>query len=257
MIYNELDILNIRLHELYDIVDNIIIIEATKTHTGNPKPLYYLENKQMFSKYSDKIIHIVTTFDENYNFSQYIHTNTEHWYREHYQRECIRIGLDKMNLNNEDIIIVTDVDEIPNKCVIQNIKNNILEIKNNIVYSLTMTLYYYNIELTTPRKWHQSKLFNFFTYKHYNLLTEMRYLPPQTSINNGGWHLSYFGDENFIKNKVESFAESIEYTKEGKNINYLKECLDKSILHFNKEILIRIPLKTNENVPTFFKELHL
>ena len=73
------------------------------------------------------------------------------------------------------------------------------------------------------------------------------------TIFNGGWHLSYFGDENFIKNKVESFAESTEYSIEGKNINYLKECLKDSILHFNKEKLIHIPLDQNENVPSFFK----
>ena len=48
--YNELEILNVRLHELYDVVDNIIIAEATTTHTGKPKPLYYLENKELFNK---------------------------------------------------------------------------------------------------------------------------------------------------------------------------------------------------------------
>jgi beta-1,4-mannosyl-glycoprotein beta-1,4-N-acetylglucosaminyltransferase len=47
MFYNELDVLNIRLYEIYDIVDNIVLVESTKTHTGKPKELYYLNNKQI------------------------------------------------------------------------------------------------------------------------------------------------------------------------------------------------------------------
>jgi hypothetical protein len=72
-------------------------------------------------------------------------------------------------------------------------------------------------------------------------------------ISNGGWHLSYFGDENFIKNKINSFAESRDYAEEKKDINYLKDCLDKSILHFNNELLIHKPLSFNYNVPLFYK----
>ena len=64
--------MKIRLDELYNIVDKFILIEATVTHSGNPKPLYYSENKEDFSKYNDKIIHMVTDFTEGYEFSKYI-----------------------------------------------------------------------------------------------------------------------------------------------------------------------------------------
>ena len=47
MFYNELDILKIRLEELYNVVDYIIIIEATITHNNTPKPLYFNENKHL------------------------------------------------------------------------------------------------------------------------------------------------------------------------------------------------------------------
>ena len=50
MFYNELDILQIRLKELYDVVDYFIIIEATKTHSNRDKPLYFTENKYYSSK---------------------------------------------------------------------------------------------------------------------------------------------------------------------------------------------------------------
>ena len=258
MFYNELNILEIRLHELYEFVDNIIIVEATTTHTGKNKPLYYLENKDSFGKYNDKIIHIITDFNENYPFSKNINTHTKDWFRENYQRECIQLELNKLKLENEDVIILTDVDEIPNQNIIKSIKNKQINIENNNILSIEMCLYYYNIELTTPRKWKHPKVFNYFTYKNNSLLTSMRLNSGIGNynyiINNGGWHLSYFGDENFIKNKVESFAESSEYTLEGKKIDYLKDCLKNYILHFNKEVLIHIPLHSNENVPSFFKE---
>ena len=39
--YNEIDLLNYRLNLLYDIVDYFIIVEATKTHMGNSKKMYF------------------------------------------------------------------------------------------------------------------------------------------------------------------------------------------------------------------------
>lgn len=253
MFYNELEILDIRLHEVYDVVDYIIIIEATKTHTGKTKPLYYAENKERYSKYSDKIVYMLTDFEEKHPFTRYLNAPSADWYREHYQRECIQVALNNLNLANEDVIIVTDVDEIPNKVVMQNIKDNRLKIENNCTYSFEMALYYYNIELTTNRKWYHSVMFNHFTYKQIHLLTPVRLAKKTFTISNSGWHLSYFGDENFIKNKVESFAESTSYTSDGKDINYLKDCIEKSILHFNKEQLIHTPLQQNANVPSYFK----
>ena len=255
MLYNELDVLKIRLHEVYNFVEYIVIVEATKTHTGNPKPLYYLDNKELFKKYEDKIIHIVTDFAENYDFCKNIQGVNEHWYREKYQREVIQIAIENINLKDEDIVIVTDLDEITNNNIIKDIKEGVMYIQNNTIYPLEMTLYYYNIELTTNRKWYQGFLCNYFTMKQNILLSNMRLgcgVGNYQTIYNGGWQLSYFGDENFIKNKVESFAESIEYTREGKDVNYLKFCLDNNILHFNKEILIHIPIKNNNNVPSFF-----
>jgi hypothetical protein len=95
-------------------------------------------------------------------------------------------------------------------------------------------------------------MLNYKTYNTFNLLTNIRFARHKL-IPDSGFHLSYFGDVNFIKTKVESFAESIEYTPEGKDINYLKTCYDNNILHFNKEKLIYIPLKDNLNVPVHFK----
>lgn len=64
MLNNELDLLEIKLEELYDFVDKFIIIESTHTHTNLPKTLHYVENEKRFDKYKDKVIHLVCTFAE-------------------------------------------------------------------------------------------------------------------------------------------------------------------------------------------------
>ena len=57
LFFNELDLLEVRLNLLYPFVDHFVINEATKTFSGLDKPLYYLENKDRFEKFQDKIIH--------------------------------------------------------------------------------------------------------------------------------------------------------------------------------------------------------
>ena len=163
MFYNELDILEVRLHEVYDAVDHIILVEATKTHTGNDKPLYYNENKARFEKYNDKIVHIVTNFEEHYDFESAIHQPTIDWFRENYQREVIHTGLKKLNLQPNDIIHISDTDEIPAKHILKSIRSGDIIISPSTMYSLELTLYYYNIELTTPRVWYQSKICTYST----------------------------------------------------------------------------------------------
>lgn len=256
MFYNELDILEIRLHELYDIVDHIIIVEATTTHSGKPKPLYFNENKGRYAKYMDKIIHYITDFNEGFDFVRYIRVHNRNWFRENYQRECCQNIIKQLNLSSSDIIISTDTDEIPNRQILENIRNGSIVLRDNILYNLEMTLYYYNIELTVSRKWYHSKIFTYATMLNNALLSNMRMSSQSYNENtllNAGWHLSYYGSVDFIKTKVESFAESCDYTEQGKSIDHLTRCYNEGILHFNQEKLVYVPLSTNTNVPLFFK----
>ena len=57
--FNELDILKLRMHVLNDVVDKFVISEATVTFSGEKKPLYFQENREMFKEFEDKIIHKV------------------------------------------------------------------------------------------------------------------------------------------------------------------------------------------------------
>ena len=57
--FNELDILLLRMHILNDVVDRFVISESTVTFSGDAKPLFYEENKEMFKEFQHKIIHNV------------------------------------------------------------------------------------------------------------------------------------------------------------------------------------------------------
>jgi beta-1,4-mannosyl-glycoprotein beta-1,4-N-acetylglucosaminyltransferase len=59
--FNEFELLEIRLNELNDVVDKFVLVEATKTHQGKDKPLYFEENKKRFSDFSNKMIHIAVS----------------------------------------------------------------------------------------------------------------------------------------------------------------------------------------------------
>ena len=106
---NELDILDIRLHELAGLVDRFILVEADQTFKGNPKPLYYDNNKCLFKKFRDKIIHVVCDFPTRPD-NLFLKKYNEAWAKQYFQRDQIGSGL--ASAGADDLIIVSDVDEI-------------------------------------------------------------------------------------------------------------------------------------------------
>src|SRR4051812_40271897 len=109
--YNELDILEIRLRELYDVVDRFVLVEATHTHKGDPKPLHYATNRARFASWNDKIRHIVIgDLPVGDNLAAIRR-------REMGQRNAILLGL--MDAQDDDIVLISDVDEIPRKSAVE------------------------------------------------------------------------------------------------------------------------------------------
>lgn len=101
--YNELDRLEIRLHELDDVVDYFVIVEGNRTHQGKQKPLYFEENKHRFSKFLHKIIHRVADLSD---------MKLDCWDREGRQRDHIMKVLKSVGCRRNDIVIISDADEI-------------------------------------------------------------------------------------------------------------------------------------------------
>ncbi|WP_052699322.1 hypothetical protein [Hyphomicrobium sp. 99] len=109
--FNELDLLEVRLHELDALVDHFVLVEAHQTFQGHPKPLYYAENADRFSRFAGKIIHVVVDFPPTIaGYALDTKPLDANWAREHYQRNQIGKGL--VTARKTDLIIVSDVDEI-------------------------------------------------------------------------------------------------------------------------------------------------
>jgi beta-1,4-mannosyl-glycoprotein beta-1,4-N-acetylglucosaminyltransferase len=224
--FNELDLLELRLNILGDYVDYFVISESSVTHTGQPKPYYYEENKERFSKWKDKIIHLkiedtpndflnLPLIDDSNNFDNrcvsqihnFICTQTNrfnrateiHYGRDFYQKECIRRGLE--HCNDEDIIISSDCDEIPNPEVLKNI-DKILNA--GTYFTLNQDTYYYYLNLLKEREWKGSRIGLYADLKDYSY-NELRG-NSNTTVPNGGWHFSFMGGPEKVKTKINSYS---------------------------------------------------
>lgn len=220
--FNELDILKIRIEELKDVVDKFILVEATKTHSGNPKPLYYQEFIHEFAEYQDKIIHYVVD-----DMPEVI--NGDRWPLENHQRDCIIRPLKDIKCNDEDIILISDLDEIPRKEKIEDainlLQNNKFVIFNHDLYHQhldafnsqwwcgTVACKYKDLKVRTATKVRRSdEGFWSPNWKAASIRKEGFQYP---NIEKGGWHFSSFGGEKTNRYKLQSFAHAeIDNSKE-------------------------------------------
>jgi beta-1,4-mannosyl-glycoprotein beta-1,4-N-acetylglucosaminyltransferase len=108
---NELDILEIRLHELTQVVDHFVLVEAPATFTRRPKKLHFLENKDRFSAFAHKIIHVTVP-----GFPRDLQPGMP---CERFQRDQIGQGL--VDAMPEDLVLISDVDAIPSASSIEAI----------------------------------------------------------------------------------------------------------------------------------------
>ena len=226
--YNELNMLAYRLHALNSVVDHFVIVEARQTFIGASKPLYFGENKHepRFAQYADKIIHIVVDLPHQGKIDI---SQNQQWANEHFQRNCISRGIDKLasRLNDHDIIVVADLDEIPDPATLAKMKEECFSL--NKVMSLEQDFYYYNLKCKNKAKWHSCKALTFKTYKDMNVSFEtIRHLRCE-KIANGGWHMSYFGDAKFIKNKVENFSHQEHNLKHITDVEEIQKKIDEGI----------------------------
>lgn len=255
--YNELNMLNYRLNVLNDVVDFFILVEARQTHIGKTKSLFFEENKQMFEKFNYKIIHIVV--DLPFNDSNIDISNNDQWKNEKYQRNCVKNGIDniKEKLTDNDYIIISDVDEIPDPKTLHNIKQNKLKICD--INSLSQDFYYYNLNSKRNEKWFLSKILSYKKYKELNTDCDNLRFYNCNKLENGGWHLSYFGDANFIKNKLENFAHQEYNSDDFTDVNKIEDKIKKGLDLFNRQNnhfsnkIIQIPITENNYLPPLFE----
>lgn len=200
---NEFELLELRLRELYDHVDYFVLVEATATFQNNDKPLHFWENIDQFKPWLDKIVH-VPIYD--------MPIDTDTWGRERYQRDSINGGL--IGAEPNDIIMISDVDEIPRVETIHKLQESRQSIWGfrmplfNFKYNYMMcTQDYYSVWSGAIRLSMLNSPEDFRRMRH--MLNQCRYNFSDDNvqiIEHAGWHFTYLGNEDFARSKIQSFA---------------------------------------------------
>ncbi len=249
--FNELDLLEIRLNILNDVVDKFVLVEMSKTHTGQDKPFYFDEAKSRFQKFLPKIIHIkVDDYPDLANSNSDKHGNK--WLLENYQRDQILRGLTAAQ--DDDIIIVSDLDEIPSPQIIKQYDNSgIWVLEQSMMYYFLNMLCYTSptwkngtrmarfADLKNPQQVLPKK--EFYEFSAPGLPTYFRFCQGR-NIKNAGYHFSYLGGVEAIIKKRQSIVEQQFNTKENMSADYIEKMIASGhdILGRSKYRYIGIPL---------------
>ena len=241
MFYDEKMILDLRLNCLNKHIDKFIIVESSFTHSGEKRDLLF--NINDYPNFKDKIIYIVLkeqpkdlfelsksdTFDQEN--SKYILNALK---RENLQRNTIEKGL--LSASPDDIVIISDVDEIPDldKVDFNNKNNDIILFKQKFYY------YKFNLKLISF-DWYGSKackrknlispqwlrnikdkkypfwrLDTIFSKKKYSNIS---------FIEEGGWHFSNMKTAEDIEKKMRTYLHHREYDVKPLGVDRIKEII--------------------------------
>ncbi|KAG6866226.1 hypothetical protein C0991_007251 [Blastosporella zonata] len=113
---SELDLLEIRMHELDSVVDKFFIIESNATFTGLPKETYFTTNRARFSKFEQKIVyHFLPGYP--------LQPGQTAWHVEASTRDAMTALLHKnIPSGNPTLVIMSDIDEIPSRHTVELLK---------------------------------------------------------------------------------------------------------------------------------------
>ena len=246
MYFDEDMILDIRLNILDKYVSNFIICEANFNHNGTNRKLKFDINK--FSKFKEKIIYIPLE-EQPKNLRKILNSDNQSiknskildnaLLRENFQRNFLKSKI--KNFHDEDLIIISDVDEIPN-----------LE---NFTYKAKITffeqkMFYYKLNLLHKNfKWYGSKitkkkhlkspqwLRNIKSRKYpfwrIDILFSMKKYNNINFIENGGWHFTNIKSAEKIDYKMKNFLHHLEYEESGLGVEEIRKIISEKKVFYD------------------------
>ena len=251
MYYDEEMILDLRLNILNEYIDYFIIVESTFNHNGKKRKLEF--NLKNFDKFKKKIIYLI--YDQEPN--EVIKINNEDnddekskkyifnaYYRENAQRNFITNGLDLAA--DEDLILISDVDEIPN---LSNINFN--KIKEKLIF-FKQNMFYYKFNLKLPnftwigtksckKKYLKSPQWlrnikdrKYSFYRIDTIFSDKKFIDLKF-IENGGWHFTNIKNAEQIRFKLKSYLHHREFDVNPLSIEEINKIIEdkKAIYNLN------------------------
>ena len=252
MYFDEDLLLDLRLNSLDKFVKKFVITEATYTHNGSPKKLNFNINK--FKKFESKIIYLVYD-QEPSQIEKIVSKDTEDeksrkyimnaLFRENAQRNFINRALN--NLDNEDVILVSDVDEIP------NLKGINFEEKKSKIILFKQDMLYYKFNLKLPNFiWTGTKACkkkNLFSpqwlrniknrkypfYRIDTLFSKTKYTNIKVIIE-GGWHFTNIKTAEEIRNKLKSYLHHREFDVDPISVEDINKIINNKIAIYDLNV---------------------
>lgn len=284
LFFNELELLELRLELLYPHVDYFIISECDHTFSGLKKPFYFDENKERYSKYLDKIIHVKVpnsretvdfinpfenkqkeVFDSIITLFKSLKTDWKtqlHWCLEFVHRECVRLGM--TNCEDDDIIIFSDLDEIPNPKIFSE-KIPTMDFEN--IYVLVGDSFSYYMNVLSQTNWHGAYITKYKNIKNKSVGLLRGERESFLKILDSSWHFTNMGGEDRVITKVKSWGHQ-EYNsptvinsvkQKMENLtdlfgrtNYFYKDKDKNF-YFDKMILLELEVHFPKELVDFVK----
>ena len=241
MYYDEDLLLDIRLNALDKYVKKFVITEATYTHNGSQKKLNF--NINNFSKFKDKIEYLIVDQQppdiRELQESDSAKIKEEKLIlngmaRDYFQRENLKKGL--TNLNDDDLIIISDLDEIPNleNFDFNKIKNNIINLLyEEFVWAGSKAVKYKNfispqwLRNIKSKKYPFWRFDVFFSKKKYSNLFY---------VEDGGWHFTCIRTPEDLEKKLLNFAHHYEFEQSGLKIGDIKKLIDEKRVMYDHNV---------------------
>ena len=252
MYFDEDLLLDLRLNILNNQVSKFVITEATYTHNGTPKKLKFdINNFKKFKnkinyivvdKKPPKIINLLNNDSESIKGQKSILNGMA---RDYFQRENLIYGL--KNVKDEDIIMISDLDEIP------NLKNLDFSIIKNKIIIFQQKMFYYKVNLFYENFiWHGTKackkkhlispqwLRNIKAKKYpswrFDLFFSKKKYTDLFFVKNGGWHFTYLKTPEQLYKKLLNFAHHFEFKKSGLKISDIKKIMHEKRIIYDHNI---------------------
>lgn len=241
MYFDEEVVVDVRLNTLNPFVDYFVIVESKFTHKGDQRELKF--NHEKFKQFKHKIIYVID--DQCYPQTEKVEIEDNKSeksrkyifnaaYRENGQRNLITKGLN--GAKDEDLIMISDVDEIP------KLSNLNLEKINEKIIIFKQDMFYYKFNLQLPsliwtgtkackkkylispqwlrnikdKKYSFFRLDTFFSKKKFTNIK---------IINNGGWHFTNIKTAKEIEFKLKSYLHHREFDENPLSINEIEKII--------------------------------
>lgn len=200
--YNEFDLLDLRIAEMYDHVDYMVLVEANYTFQNEPKYFNFLHRMKEY-EHLDKLIYVGV---------EDMPLSSDPWVNERHQRDSISLALDEAAA--DDLIIISDIDEILRPSTIAELRKDTSQIYG---FRLPLFNFKYNYMLVTQdcysiwngaiKKGLLESPEEFRRQRHTLNTLGWHYSDSSISIiEHAGWHFTYLGGDDFARNKIRSFA---------------------------------------------------